>query len=163
AVAADSQLPYSYSISPGFWKVGESPRLTRDPARWATNVAAMAASNAQWELVTTWSEWGEGTQIEPATSYGTEYLDTLRDALTGVTTTTTTSTTTTQPATTTTQAPTTTTQPVTTTTAASTTTTVPATTTTQAATTTTQPTTTTAAPSGVCNNPGSPAAHQKVV
>ncbi|MDQ1479436.1 MAG: hypothetical protein QOI44_297 [Actinomycetota bacterium] len=157
AVAADSQVPYSYSISPGFWKVGESPRLTRDPVRWATNVAAMAASNAQWELVTTWSEWGEGTQIEPATSYGTQYLDTLRDALTGIVTPpTTTSTTTTQPVTTT-------TSPATTTTGATTTTTQPAATTTQPAATTTQPTTTTAPPSGVCNNPGTPAARQKVV
>ena len=138
AVAADSQVPYSYSISPGFWKVGETPRLARDTTRWATNVAAMAASNAQWELVTTWSEWGEGTQIEPATSYGTQYLDTLRDALTGIVSTTTT-----------------TTQPVTTTTSPPTTTTV--------ATTTTQPTTTTGAPTGVCNNPGTPAVHQKVV
>ena len=150
AVAADSQAPYSYSISPGFWKVGETPRLTRDTTRWATNVAAMAASNAQWELVTTWSEWGEGTQIEPATSYGTEYLDALRHGLTGVATTTTT---TTQPVTTTTSAATTTTGA---------TTTLP-TTTTQPATTTTQTAVTTAPPSGVCNNTGTPAVHQKVV
>jgi hypothetical protein len=29
AVAASSHAPYSYSISPGFWKVGEQPRLGR--------------------------------------------------------------------------------------------------------------------------------------
>ena len=186
AVAEDSQAPYSYSISPGFYKKGEAaPRLARDPARWATSVAHLAAANVQWKLLTTWSEWGEGTQIEPATSYGTQYLDTLRDGLTGTTSTTTTTTrpatTTTRPATTTTRPATTTTRPATTTTRPATTTTQPVTTTTRPATTTTgatttlpttttQPTTTTRPtttttppPSGVCNNPGTPAAHQKVV
>ena len=32
AVAEDNQAPYSYSISPGFYKKGEAaPRLARDP------------------------------------------------------------------------------------------------------------------------------------
>ena len=83
ASANADMSPYSYTISPGFWKKGEaSPRLTRDPARWANQVAAMASSTAQFQLVTTFNEWGEGTAVESATEwssssgYGT-YLDIL--------------------------------------------------------------------------------------
>jgi hypothetical protein len=136
AVATDSQAGYSYAISPGFYKYGEtSPRLARDPARWATNVQSMIASKAPWQLITTLNEWGEGTSVESAqqwataSGYGT-YIDILHQYLVGSATTTTTPTTTT---------PTTTTP------------------------TTTAPTTTTAASTGVCNNAGTPTAHQKVV
>ena len=61
AVAADSQGQFSYSISPGFSKVGENPRLGRDIARWQQNVQSMVASGAQFQLITTFNEWGEGT------------------------------------------------------------------------------------------------------
>jgi hypothetical protein len=82
AVAADSQPGYSYSISPGFWKKGDSVRLARDPVRWRQNVAAMRASGAPWQLVTTFNEWGEGTSVESATQWATSsgaglYLDAL--------------------------------------------------------------------------------------
>jgi hypothetical protein len=87
ANAADSQAGYSYTISPGFWLKGDAaPRLTRDPARWNQNVLDMKASNAPWQLVTTFNEWGEGTSVESATewasasTYGT-YLDALHAAL----------------------------------------------------------------------------------
>jgi len=73
----DSQLPWSISVSPGFWKVGEQPRLPRDPIRFESDVQKMAASGAFWQLVTTWSEWGEGTSVEPATEFGNTYLDIL--------------------------------------------------------------------------------------
>jgi hypothetical protein len=83
ASASSDMSPYSYTISPGFWKKGESsPRLTRDPARWANQVAAMATSNARFQLITTFNEWGEGTAVESAnqwasaSGYGT-YLDIL--------------------------------------------------------------------------------------
>ena len=83
ASANADMSPYSYTISPGFWKKGDStPRLTRDPARWANQVAAMASSTAQFQLVTTFNEWGEGTAVESAdewsspSGYGT-YLDIL--------------------------------------------------------------------------------------
>ncbi len=82
AVAEDSQGSYSISISPGFWKVGETPRLLRDISRWTQNVKDMVASTARWHLVTTFSEWGEGTSVEPAlewsstSGYG-QYLDVL--------------------------------------------------------------------------------------
>ncbi|MGA2503553.1 MAG: hypothetical protein ABSG01_05625 [Anaerolineales bacterium] len=42
----------------------------------------MAASGAKWQLITTFSEWGEGTIVEPGTlwesasGYG-QYLDVL--------------------------------------------------------------------------------------
>ncbi len=82
AVAEDHQGSLSFTISPGFWKVGESPRLTRDLTRWAQNVKDMIASGSRWQLVTTFSEWGEGTAVEPATEWAStsgygQYLDAL--------------------------------------------------------------------------------------
>jgi hypothetical protein len=74
----DQQGSYSFSVSPGFWKAGEAtPRLARDPAAFAQAVSDMNASGAQWQLVTTFNEWGEGTAIEPATEWGSTYLDIL--------------------------------------------------------------------------------------
>ena len=83
ARAADSQPGFSFTISPAFWKATEPlPRLARDPTRWSKSVAAMIASKAPWQLITTFNEWGEGTSIEnavewkSATGYGA-YLDLL--------------------------------------------------------------------------------------
>ncbi len=84
AAAADSQGSLSYTISPGFWKVGEAVRLARDPARWRQNVRDMVASGANFQLITTFNEWGEGTSVEPASQwtspsgYGV-YLEALHD------------------------------------------------------------------------------------
>jgi hypothetical protein len=84
AVAADSQGQFSYTISPGFYKVGENPRLVRDLTRWKTNIRDMIASGAAFQLVTTFSEWGEGTVVESAqewasaSGYGA-YLDALHN------------------------------------------------------------------------------------
>ncbi len=82
AVAADQQGNYSYSISPGFWLKGTPVRLARDLTRWAQNVRDMAASGAAWQLITTFSEWGEGTVVEPGTLWESasgngQYLDVL--------------------------------------------------------------------------------------
>jgi hypothetical protein len=78
AIARDEQSGYAFTISPGFNKCGEAaPRLARDLSRWAADVVAMKASGEPWQLVTSFSEWGEGTQIEPSTEFGTAYLDTL--------------------------------------------------------------------------------------
>jgi hypothetical protein len=67
AVATDSQPGHSYTIAPGFWRADEAtPRLARDPTRWTSNIASMKASNAPWQLVTTFDEWGEGTAVEAA-------------------------------------------------------------------------------------------------
>lgn len=84
AVAADHQGSYAYTISPGFDKVGEAPRLLRDPARWRQNIRDMISSGATFQLVTTFDEWGEGTAVEDAwewdspSGYGI-YLDALHD------------------------------------------------------------------------------------
>lgn len=78
AVAEDAQNPYSFTISPGFWKSGATkPRLTRDLTRFKQNIRDMIASGARWQLVTTFNEWGEGTGVEPTTEFGTTYLDAL--------------------------------------------------------------------------------------
>jgi hypothetical protein len=83
AVPTSSHLPYSVTVSPGFFKATEpAPRLARDLARFERDVEAMAASKAQFHLVTTFNEWGEGTAVESSTSwpsssgYG-QYLDVL--------------------------------------------------------------------------------------
>ena len=68
----------SISISPGFFKAGEpSPRLARDVRRFRASVRAMNASRARWHLITTFNEWGEGTAVEPATSWRRAYIDAL--------------------------------------------------------------------------------------
>ncbi|HYN88512.1 MAG TPA: hypothetical protein VER55_08270 [Ardenticatenaceae bacterium] len=74
----------SYTISPGFDKVGEAPRLTRDLERWQQNVRDMVASGATFQLITTFNEWPEGTAIEPAAEWATPsgfgaYLDVLHE------------------------------------------------------------------------------------
>jgi hypothetical protein len=69
--------PYSVSISPGFWLAGQAPRLDRSPSRFRSEVQTMNDSNAAWQLITTWNEWGEGTSIEPAVEFGTAYIDIL--------------------------------------------------------------------------------------
>ncbi len=82
AVAADQQGSISYSISPGFWLKGTAERLPRDITRWKQNVRDMVASGANWQLITTFSEWGEGTAVEPAAEWASssgygQYLDLL--------------------------------------------------------------------------------------
>ncbi len=79
AARTDHQAGYSFSVSPGFWKSGESVRLARDPAAFATAVRSMVASGEPWQLVTTWNEWGEGSPVEPALEYGRTYLDILHN------------------------------------------------------------------------------------
>ena len=84
AVAADGQGSYSYAISPGFYKVGEAVRLARDPVRWRQNIRDMIASGARFQLVTTFSEWGEGTSVESAAQWASasgygSYLDALHN------------------------------------------------------------------------------------
>jgi len=84
AKPADRQGRYSYTISPGFHKAGEAPRLERDLSRWRRNIRDMIASGARFQLITTFNEWGEGTAVESAaewvspSGYGL-YLDALHD------------------------------------------------------------------------------------
>jgi hypothetical protein len=83
ASAEDSQPGHSFTISPSFNKYGEAgARLGRDPIRWAVNVRDMNASNAPFQLVTTFNEWGEGSSVESATEWSSgsgfgTYLDAL--------------------------------------------------------------------------------------
>ena len=82
AVAAVQQGSMSFSISPGFWQKGNAVQLARDLNRWTLNVQAMVASGTKWQLVTTFSEWGEGTSVEPAVEWAStsgygQYLDVL--------------------------------------------------------------------------------------
>ncbi len=64
--AEDAQKGFSYTISPGYWKVGESARLPRDINRWYTSIRNMVASKAPFQLITSFNQWDEGTAIESA-------------------------------------------------------------------------------------------------
>lgn len=85
---ADDQPGYSFSISPGFWKVGSQPLDARSASTWAANAARMVASGEPWQLVVTFNEWGEGTNVESATQWSSPsgygaYLDALHQATSG--------------------------------------------------------------------------------
>jgi hypothetical protein len=73
----------SYVISPGFALAGEENiPLTRDLNRWKSDIQAMAASEANFQLITTFNEWGEGTAVEKANEWTSQsgfgdYLDAL--------------------------------------------------------------------------------------
>jgi len=85
AVAVDHQTGYSMSISPGFWRADESTaRLERDLSLWNKNIQELVSSKEDWQLITTFNAWGEGTAIEEATEWSTDYLEALsRDGLGG--------------------------------------------------------------------------------
>jgi hypothetical protein len=99
-------LTHSRSVSPGFWKYDESPRLDRDAdmyqAAWdmfadiSSRHSSTSDQYVQFLLITTWNEIHEGTQIEPAHqiihdhsrgcfpdagSYGTAYVDITANAV----------------------------------------------------------------------------------
>jgi hypothetical protein len=64
AVRESTQGQHAMAISPGFFKASEAtPRLARTDAQWATSVQHLAAYTGQFQLVTTWNEWGEGTSV----------------------------------------------------------------------------------------------------
>ena len=85
--AEDHQHGYSFSISPGFYKSGESaPRLARNLTTWTQNVRDMVASNEPLQLITTFNEWGEGTAVESGTDWSSasgygSYLDVMHDQI----------------------------------------------------------------------------------
>jgi hypothetical protein len=75
---------YSYTISPGFWKAGKNPQLARDPVAWKQDISNMVASGANFQLITSFNEWGEGTAVESADQWATSsgygaYLDALHN------------------------------------------------------------------------------------
>jgi hypothetical protein len=79
----DFQQGQAFAVSPGFWHAQEpQPRLERSVDRFAASVRAMVASNAPWQLVTTYNEWGEGTAVESADEWASAsghgaYMDVL--------------------------------------------------------------------------------------
>jgi hypothetical protein len=78
---------HSFSISPGFWKAGESVRLPRvSKTSWCQNVQDMVDSGDPWQLITTFNEAGEGSTIEPSAEWASDsgygyYLDCLHDII----------------------------------------------------------------------------------
>jgi hypothetical protein len=85
ASGEDDQPGYSFTIMPGFWRADETaPRFARDLLRWRKNVRDMVASGRPLQLVTSFSEWGEGTAVESAREWASasgfgSYLDALHD------------------------------------------------------------------------------------
>jgi hypothetical protein len=81
-----SVTPWSFSVSPGFWRKGEAAaQLTRSASAFDAAVQAMKVSGAQFQLVTTWNEWIEGTSIESAQEWASPsgyggYVDILHNA-----------------------------------------------------------------------------------
>ena len=70
AAAYDQQGALSATVSPGFYKFNESgARLSRDITRFKSDLARQVASEATWQLVTTFNEWGEGTSVESAAEW----------------------------------------------------------------------------------------------
>ena len=68
----------SISISPGFFHAREgTPRLARNVERFRASVRAMNRARVRWHLITTFNEWGEGTAVEPSTSWRRGYIDAL--------------------------------------------------------------------------------------
>lgn len=61
-----NQAPYSYTVSPGFWKRGEGARLGRSIPEFRRAVRSMVRSRARFKLITTFNEWMEGTAVEGA-------------------------------------------------------------------------------------------------
>jgi hypothetical protein len=73
----------SFTVSPGYWLATEDqPRLVRDLNQWNSAIQAMVASKADFQLITSFNEWGEGTAIESGTQWKSAsgyglYLDAL--------------------------------------------------------------------------------------
>jgi hypothetical protein len=90
AVGYDQQGSYAATVSPGFYKFNETaPRLARDLTRFKSDLGRQMASGAQWQLTTTFNEWGEGTSVEPAAEWQStsgfgDYLDAMRLAYLGL-------------------------------------------------------------------------------
>ncbi len=87
--AVSDHAPFSYSVSPGFWKANEpTPGLKRNLDNWRQGLRDMVASKARFQLITTFNEWGEGTSVESATEWASPsgmgaYIDALHDIVGG--------------------------------------------------------------------------------
>ncbi|MFK7823852.1 MAG: hypothetical protein AB8G05_06840 [Oligoflexales bacterium] len=57
----------SCAIAPGYRRSNYDGKfLKRDASEWENIVKECVQSDASWQLITTFNEWGEGTSIEPA-------------------------------------------------------------------------------------------------
>jgi len=67
----------STSLSPGFWVMYETPRLTRSLTEYTNswNNAVSDKFDARFLLHLTWNEWHEGTQIEPGQEIIDDYVN----------------------------------------------------------------------------------------
>ncbi|HEX8080642.1 MAG TPA: DNRLRE domain-containing protein [Jatrophihabitans sp.] len=74
-------LPWSSNVAPGFWRFDEAaPRLVRDLATFKAALAEQVKSGAQWQLMTSWNEWGEGTGVESTVQFSQAYTDAMASA-----------------------------------------------------------------------------------
>jgi hypothetical protein len=74
-------LPWSSNVSPGFWRFDETaPRLARNLTTFKSALAEQVKSGAQWQLMTSWNEWGEGTGVESTTQFSQAYTDAMASA-----------------------------------------------------------------------------------
>ncbi len=76
---------HSYVISPGYWKRSDATAgLARlDDTTWATNVNSMVSSGADFQLITSFNEFGEGHPIENADNLGFSNQKTGWDTISG--------------------------------------------------------------------------------
>ena len=76
-------FPFAYAISPGFFFAkNDKPTRRRSIKSWRRSVYRMANSQAQFQFVISFNEWGEGTAIESAVQWASRsgygrYLDVL--------------------------------------------------------------------------------------
>ncbi|MFB6147212.1 MAG: hypothetical protein ABEJ08_05940 [Halobacteriaceae archaeon] len=85
--ATDGETAFVPSVVPGFGDAvdGSHPPLSRSPSRFrrlcrrVREFVDPAGPGAV--LVTSFNEWNESTQVEPAASYGTRYLDAVAETL----------------------------------------------------------------------------------
>lgn len=86
-VTNSSNKLVSYNLSPGF-KHADPTKTTflerADEELWTNLVTEMAESKVNWQLITSYNEWGEGTAIESAVDWKSDtefgmYLDVLHD------------------------------------------------------------------------------------
>ncbi len=75
----DVQGSHAISISPGYWRKGQTALLVRDLARWNRDVANMVKAGPDLQLITTWNQWGDGTFVESSVELGRAYLDALHN------------------------------------------------------------------------------------
>ena len=73
------------TVSPGYWKFDEdAPRLERDPSRFRADLLRGAEAGVDWQLVTSFNAWAQGSAVEPAEEWATPsgygaYLDAMHE------------------------------------------------------------------------------------